>query len=449
MADYTVKIGGQGSGGPWTFTVPPGLLFSGARTHRRDVYPEEHAVTDYTVRLERCRVFSVDGTASAAATALAAFFTACLHGRAKPTYLQILDGASPIAEIGDMNTSTTGWQEILVTEWAMDDDAAQLRAGATFSLTITARRTFVDANGLVMLERDFRSRIGSNGLEVRTLTSRVQMRALTAVPTSASWLLALVRLAKPTGWVRSAGGSGGIQVSYPLGATRTDVAEIVSEVSQRGVSLPANAGGGTTGTTRRDRPELGLVEVTRFAELEGDADIAAFLRGQAPAGSTGERTHDEGDQRGRGAWTTWELAGQVLGGKVTRLVVERRLTHGGGRVTVSERSGNLLPQVRKGAVAAWRLEERITVFALGVTEWSHIPTLPPLEKPWVVDPAGGSDEGPRVDQVASTVDQTRWVRITARTYVWDGDHDPLEDEKVRTMLTTRYVVGELGGVTLT
>jgi hypothetical protein len=453
VADYTVKIDGANGGTDWTFSVPPELEIDARRVHRADVAPEACVVIEYTVRLPRCRVYSSDGTPDKAQERFGEFLAAVAHHRVKPTFVQILDSAgAPIDGVGDMNTATTGWEEILITEFSVPGGPAQFRAGVEFSLTITARRVFPDANNLVEFERSYRSEIGPDRLERRRIECRARMKAGTAVPLTASWFTTLAKTTQPERWMRTVGGTSGIQATYPLGAARTDVVETVSEVRQVGGtrSPPTGAGDFGFGETRRDRPELGLVEVTTFAEATGATSGDAFLRSAAPAAGVGERTHDEARRLARGQWVTFELAGTALGGKVSRVVVSRQFQVGGAVVRVARRSGNLLPAVRKGALSEWRLVERVEVFALGVKAWDDIPTLPLLPAPWVHDPERSGEDAPEiVEPRAPTVDQTLWRRVSTRAYVWDGSEaSPLDDEAVTRALVRRYEPGE-EGLTLT
>ena len=445
MADYTVQIAGSGAGAPWTFTVPPGLLFSASRAHRRDVLPEPHVVSTYSVRLERCRTYSSDGTADKAQEGFGAFLIACLHHRTKPTYVKILD-ATPavIDEIGDIRPGTGGWEELLVTELDFGDGEAQLRAGAEFSIAFTARKVFADANGMVELEREWRSEVGPSRLETRTIRGRMRMAAGTAVPITASWFTALAKVVQPSGWGRSIGGSGGVQVDYPFGLDRTDVVEFVSQVRQLGVTPPDGAGDATEGTTRRDRPDLGLVEVTTFVEAEGASDGDGHLEESVPDGSVGETTHDRGKRLVRGSWKTWEATGQTVGGKVTRVDVERFFLPGGQATRVRLRTGKLRPRIRLGAVLPWRIVERVTVFALGPVSWVDLPTLPRLPEPWVYDPEGSREDAPRIVERGATATQTVWARTSTRAYTWDGQVEPLEDEAVQRELLRRYEAGDEG-----
>lgn len=450
MPDYTVKLQGAGAGAPVTFSVPPGLHVRCSRRHRQDVTPEVLAVEEFTIRLPLCRVYSSDGTPDKAQEAFGTFLTACLQQRTKPTYLQILDSADQAIDgIGDITVGSGGWQELLVTRYELLPGDAQFRAGVEFELELTARRLYADTNGLVYAEREWRSEVDAAGLETRTLLCRLEVAPGT--PSSwvaASWVSALATLTQPSGWVKTAGGST-FEYSYPLGLGRTEVVTTRSQVARRGIALPSGAGGGTIATTRRARPELGLVEVTRSAESTGTHDIASWLLSQVPSGGTvqGERTHDEGGRSGRGAWVAFEAPSSFVGGKVSRCVVARRLVAGGVTASAARRSGHLLPAIRKGEVAEWVLEERVACFALGVTTWKDLPMLKPLGAPWVDASAGAGDAGtPNVHEFGDTPAQTVWVRTAERRYLWDGEGQPLDDPKVQAMLLRRHVNGEAGVV---
>lgn len=445
MGDYTVELEGH------TFTAEPAIDWSAERVHRLDSVPEVHVATLYTITLRRCRVYSSDGTSDKAQEAFGTFLANCLHKRVKPTYLKILDASSAaIDEIGNINTaaviSGSQWEEILVTGLEIDDGAAQFRAGVEFSLTIQAKRVFFDSNNLVLLRREYRSDVGPDGLETRTLQSRVEMKAGTAVPTSASWLLTLVRLAAPAGWVSQVGSSR-IVVSYPEYG-RTDVAEILSQVKRLGggVVAPSGAGGASVVESRRDLPDLGLVEVTKQVEAVGASDPDGWLDGQQPDGSVGERSEETGNTlQARGSWTTLEPAGKYIGGKVTRLQVSRYFKPGGRVVKVSRLTGNFEPIVRRGAIREWRLVEVVRAVALAPKTLAEFPTLPLLDgELWLFDPEASGIEPPKMIENRGTSTQHLWERVSTREYVWLGGGNPLDNESVRSLLVKRYEAGEEG-----
>lgn len=446
MGDYTVELEGH------TFTAEPAIDWSAERVHRLDSVPEVHVATLYTITLRRCRVYSSDGTSDKAQEAFGTFLANCLHKRVKPTYLKILDASSAaIDEIGNINTaaviSGSQWEEILVTGYEIEDGAPQFRAGVEFSLTIQAKRVFYDSNNLVLLRREYRSEIGPDGLETRTLQSRVEMKAGTAVPTSASWLLTLVRLAAPAGWVSQVGSSR-VVVSYPEYG-RTDVAEILSQVKRLGggVVAPSGAGGASVVESRRDLPELGLVEVTKQVEAVGASDPDGWLDGQQPDGSVGERSEETGNTlQARGSWTTLEPAGKALGGKTYVVEVTRRLRPGGKVLRVARRSGNFRPTVRQGAVAEYVLDEVVVARAFAIATFRDIPTVPALAAPWVLDPEGSEEELPRLVRRGGSKTQHAWERVSRRRYVWDGEGDPLADETFAALLAKSYEPGESGVV---
>lgn len=437
--DYTVELEGH------TFAASPACTFVGERGHRLDEHPVTHRVTTYTIELEKCRVLSANNTPDGAQEALGTFLTACLHKSIVPTYLKIKDSsAATIDEIGNINTSVSGWEELQVTRFAMAPGTAQLKAGAEFSLTLTVRRVFADANGMVDLSREWSTETGANGLEVRTQRTRVTMQRGTSVPTTTSWLIALVRLACPAGWGRTVGNTTlGAAVSYPF-YPQQHVAEFVSQVSQigGGVVAPTGAGEATERTIRRHVRELGLVEVTHEAEALGASEGDDYLDDQEPAGSTGAREHDKGRKIARGSWRTWEPIETALGGKVYRIERTFDLTSGGQPVVEKRRTGGYLPALCRGAATAWRLRETIRAEALGVAEWPDVPTLPALGAPWVLD--AEAPGVPRLVERGGELAQHRWERTTVRDYVWDGDAPPLEDPAQQRLFVRRYERGEDG-----
>lgn len=448
MADYTVELEGH------VFSSSPATTLVAERLHRLDENPITHRVSTFTIELERCRVPTADGTPDGAVDALVAFLQACAHKSIIPTYLRIKDaGGTVLPEIGDIHTGNTSeqWEELLITRIALPASVAQLKAGAEFSITLTARRTFATADGLVECEREWSSDAGVDGREVRTLRSRIVMRRGTAVPTGASWLLALVRQAAPAGWVRLTGNlpgtnTIGASVVYPRHGQAHE-AQFFSQVQRLsgGVVAPTGAGDAVESTVRRDRPDLGLVEVLTRAEATGAVEPEAYLEGKVPPGGVGERSVAKGGRaEAAGTWRTYELAGLPLAGKTNRVTVTRQLLEGGRPVVVTPIPG-FLPTIRRGPPAEWRLVETVEAFALGAMKTMlEFPTLSRLPKPWVVDPAGTFESLPRLAERGATADQDRWERVSVRVYVWDGEVAPLEDESFRKLLLPRLVAGEEG-----
>lgn len=443
--DYTVELQGH------VFSVAaPRVRWLAEAEMRTDQVPSVQSVLAYTLTLEGCRVRTTDGTPGTAATALGTFLANTISKRTLPTYLKILDsGSQPISEIGQIQPGTNDWEELHLVAFELPPGEEQLVAGAEFSLRFTARKVFGQSEnaGLVHLRREYSSRFGADWLEVRTLRTSVVMKAGTAVPLTADWLLTLARVSAPAGWVRVQGGSAGFDVSYPLYG-RTDRAELVSEVQQLGggVVAPTNAGPSTYGETRTRDPETGLLVVRTFAETVGSEDGLDWVDALRPAGAVGSSTHDKGKRAQRGEWEHLEADRTVIGGKVYRINVLARQLDPGGRVPRTKRvSGNFLPITRKGAVKEWRFSETLEVLALGVVELGDVPTPPHLPEPWVYDPEQSDPGAPRIHRRSDEdVSRHLWRREVRRSYVWTGEKPPLEDEEFTSYLVRTFSPGEEG-----
>lgn len=439
--DYSVEIEGH------AFAAAPQVHWTARAVFREDVYPAVLAALDYEVALEGCHVFAT--TPAAAVDALGAWLQAVLHKRTLPTYCKVKDASGTVVdEIGDMNLATAGWEDLRIEAFSLPPSVEQLRAGATFSLALRVRRVFHDsATGVVELERRYDSEFGPDGLETRRLTSRGRLsRESQATPLTAA-VTALLRLTKPAGWVITRGNnSRRFDLTYP-NHNRTDIFEAVSEVSQRGpgIVVPDGAGDAGGGTTRSDDPELGLVRVSTFVDAIGATSGDSFLTNATPAGAVGEKTHDRGRRSTRGSWDTWEPAGALLGGRVSRVSVSYSLRPGGQTAHVSRLTGNLKPIVREGAVKEWRIVEVVRAIALGARALTDVPTAPRLALPkFFFDPEASIEEPPRIVRRGGNAAQHVWERLHTREYVWDGDTDPLDDEEVKRLVMRRYEVGEEG-----
>jgi hypothetical protein len=440
--DYTVELQGH------TFSVgTPRVRWSAVAQHREDAVPLVLSVWTYTIELEGCRVRTTDGTPDKAQEALGAFLTATIHKAVVPTYLKILDSASqPIDEIGAIQPGTNGWEDLRVVSWKIDPGEEQMLAGVEFSVTLRARKVFADTNGLVFARRRFASVVGADGLEVRTLTAEIRMAAGTSVPLTAAWLLALVRLPAPAGWVCPSGGARGFDVRYPNRYGLTDEAEFSSVVKQvgGGVIPPTRAGGGTEGVARRLVPELGLVRVTTSAQTVGTESSTDWVDARRPSGAIGERTTDKGGRDARGSWEAWEAAA-TLGGRVNVVSADRELVPGGRDLTEALLTGGILGPLRIGPARRWQMIERIVVSALGPKEFADLPTLPLLGEPWALVATGTRDGWHIAERAADARrDLHRWQRTTTRLWWWDREGDPRDDADTKKLLLRSYDAGEEG-----
>lgn len=435
--------------GAYAFSCLPITGAKSSAVIREGVSPNVRVAVLWTWSM-RCQVLAstdAEGTVPpAAATDLGTFLTSAVHDRVLPASLSIVDQAgAAIPVIGDVSVAG-GWEDLQLTEFDLDsssDAPGQLVAGAWFSLTLKARKSLPDANGICELDLEYETTSDDQGREVRRVSGTIRLGlAAYSSPTNARITDAAIvaaagiKLAQPTGWVRSRGNnSNGFDIRYPL-YPRLISGVVVSEVTKNGgVAGATGAKSADVGVRNKDDPKKGVIRKTTTADTTGpDAGAAiAWVLDQQPPQSTGETLDEPSKKHARGEWETVEVltAAAIEAGKVTR--VRRRYTLRGGdrSVKASPKASGLRPKiVRGGPFSAWLLLETIEVQAMGAVTLKDVPLPRPLADPWLLDGESLVDALPVVDEDANYPEQRIWLRVGERQYLFAGAGDPLEERQV-------------------
>ena len=444
MPLYTVEI--YGSSADLVSVRTPSVTFVAVdRIVRRGVNPQVLDAVIYEIRVEGATVRA--DTPAASVTAATALWDRFLV-RAQPSYLKIEDSTGTVlGTFGEINTASA-WEDLEIVGPELLPSAQQLMAGVTFNVTFRARRNYVDSNDVCGFEQTLRTSYGPDGLSVQRLETRLRVSHASGKTLETAAIAALGRLTAASGYVRTVGNSAlGVEIHYDRYPLRTE-GLLVSEVQQLGggLVLPDLAGDGTIRETASDVLELGLRERGTRAEIVGSTAPLDWVESQQPDGSVGRTEHDQRRRVASGDWAVVEVIGSPLGAKVSRVKAALRLFGGGRPVEEFPGSFNLSPLLRHGSHRAWRLEERVEVYALGPLEWADVPTLAPLPAPWVLAEPDGEEGLPTVFRPAQNADQRVWLRVTRRLYLWGGEGHPLASEELRALALRSYYADDSVGL---
>lgn len=430
-ATYSVQLE---AGSTWTFFTAPLMEWDALeRVHRNSVTPSECGYQRVEIRLRDCRLRDEGAGLTDQIETLVADL---LAQRTVLTAFKLIDEATglPVEEIGDIQAPAYEDLEITGHRWAADDRSEQLRGVWLFDLTITATQVFPDDDNMVHLSQVYDEDTPPTGLTTKRLTSTVRMKKGTAVTAIAAQL----RLARPTGWVRTIGNSSnGFSLSYPRWPL-THEAVCVSEVQllAGGITTPSGGGFASRIEETQDDPVLGITRTRVTAEQEGSSDPRAEVESVRPTGGVGVVSWDEGKATARATYETVAIAtGQPGSPKVAK--VRRRYTLlGGGRpMEVIPPTGVAPAKIRQGNPMPPRLQEEITIVGVGVTEIADMPVPAALETPWIEDESARGDGLPRVIEPKLDASQHVSERVVTREYVWSGTGLPTDNEALKAAVT--------------
>jgi len=427
----------QASIGNYEFDVMPAIEIDADRVVRDNAGPVEAVAVNYTITLT-CRVRQ-DETDDAAAK-LGSFLLDCVHTRTCPA-VYILDSEeidgdgdpTPIPEIGaidedaeDEDENNLGWEEPRVVGFRLPNGEGQLMAGASFVLTIQARRSFPDADGVCELSQTFEKEETEGG-EVHRLVSRGRCAKASGATADTPAVDARLRLPAPVGWVRTQHALR--EPLYPL----RHMFEVVSEV--RLAALVAGGGSppppGATSARLSERvvsdPVKGILRRINTAETTGGNDPAGWVRDQAPSKDvvSAELSSDNGEtQRTQGEWRRIESL--TTQDKTTR--VERVFTLRGGlrETAVVLMSPPFRPHLQRGPITPYTLTEQIEIRALAPTSLDDFRYPEALGGAWFLSSIDHSL--PRVEEDALAPGQRLWVWVMVREYVWDSTDSPFDSD---------------------
>lgn len=420
--------------GDYEFEVAPGWRVEADRVVRESDNVAVSAA--YTITLT-CRVRRDADETSAAK--LGAFLAECLHSRTCPPLyvydLEALDDQgdpTPVPEIGqideeaeDEDETNLGWEDPRLVGFQLPDETGQFMAGATFVLTIQARRSFPDSDGVCEMDQVFEEDEDSSGNEVQRLTTRGRTAKASGATAETPAVAARLRLPAPVGWVRTVQ-----SLRYPLYPER-HVFEAVSEVrTNDGATGSSGATSARVGERVFYDPVKGVLRKVNTAETTGGEDPQGWVLDQAPGREvvSAEITTDAGTQRRtQGEWRRIEsLTSQDRTTRVERLFTLR----GGGReVGAVLMSPPVRPKIQRGPWEPYALTEQVEVRALAPEALDHFRLPNPLGVPWV---AKSEDHAlPRVEEDALVPGQRLWVWAVTREYVWDSEDHPLDHEALK------------------
>jgi len=365
---------------------------------------------------------------------LATWMTNFAALRTGPTSVEILSGGSAISGIGTI--STTGWEDIQITDLAFADaadDPAFLKAHTRVTFTIRGRKPFGDGDSVCEFDQVYATEFDTAGLESRRLVTTVKMVAGVAVTTIASQL----KLAKAVGWVRVAptNTTTGYVLSYP-NYPRTDEAVATSIVRRLGgsIALPTGAGDGTIVEEVQDDPRYGVNRKTRRVSIVGlDSPLSGWVNSQEPTGGRGGTTHDKSARRGSGTWITVEAV-STFKGLITRVRARYDLTPGGRPVGFRPMTGGIQPVIVLGDREPARCTETVKLAALAPASLDEVPLPIPLPAPWVLDSTRTVDTMPEIVEEGGAKAMNIWERTIRRSYVWD---DPESDPRLNDAFKAR------------
>ena len=439
MGEYTVEVS-TSAGVPFVFTTAPRVSARIASdVHREGVRPRERDMMVFELLLEECRIR--DDTPGAVIIALGAYLSE--HGlflRGTPDFVRIKDsGGTPIPEWGDMDTTaaTPVWEDLEIVGLEVLPGEDQLKAGATWSMTVRATRVFPDGEGVTHLKQDFDEFAGTGGLKQRRLVSRIRVAVSSGLTLESATIIAIGKLAAPVGWVRVGRTNHptfGVAITYPRYPLKTE-GIMISEVAELGG--PAGGGSGATGSDAelneeiRDDLALGVQRVLTESRFSGSGAIDAVVADK-PDGSFGFTSEDQLGASARGRWELRRSLATAFAGKLTRVQITRTLQPGGRPLIVTLMSGGVKAALRDGAFTPWRITERVELFALGPLALADMPVPPLLAAPARLARPQSPMELPTITLRGLPRDQHIYRRVWTRFYVWDALTDPLDDEAFRT-----------------
>lgn len=446
---YTLTIDDGAGGADFTFGVNPAIEQSDLeRVYRDDVIPSVLG----SLRREWILTCAIDDDEPAdVVTSLDSFLNAHINVRVQPKFFKLKDsvGADLPDSIGVLSSETNLWEEIHITDYELvdtRDKPNQLRSGAEFILTVSARKVFPDANGIWFRQQEREESANDAGLIRRERRTEIKISEAAWDNGAGITIASLLSTAgmvepKPIGFRRiaPANNSDGASIRFPRYPIETH-AFVISVIEQVG-ELGAVDADGTIVETVTEDPILGIDRITTEINAFGNDALSNVIT-NIPTGGLGFTREDRQKNEAKGAFET-RRPRRFIAGKATGVEVRFRLTGGHRLVDSDETSGGFLPQPRTGPFEPWRLEEEVKVWALGVRELNEI-KLPPL-----VPGAWGLTQGPQSDMPrpeirGGSLDNHVWSRVTRRNYIWTGEANPLADAEFAAVLIDHYLEGRAG-----
>lgn len=417
MSWYSAQLGAH------TFEVAPSIAPEVQRIVRQNATPNEAVACLYRIELT-CRVR--EDASDTAADKLGTFLADCLHTRTCPA-LTIDDAAgNPIPEWGEIDPDAVdgsnqnlGWEDVRLVAYRLPPGDGQLMAGATFTLTIEARRSLPDDDGICELDQVYDYGTDEAGNDVERLVSRVRFAKASGATIDDAAVLARVRLPAPVGTTRV---DSYREPLYPL----RHVAEYTSEVSTTtGVTGASGATAASSSARVVDVPEKGIRRLIDTAQTSGGEDPLSWVEGQAPSGQLVSASTSLDVGTTRAASGEWRRIESYKAGQTTKVTRTFALRGGGRQAGAVLMSPPVRPKIQRGPHEPWRLVESIEVRALAPSELAHFAVPDPLSNPWVLLPQDHAL--PRVEEDARDPSQRLWVWTVTREYLWSSEDEPLND----------------------
>jgi hypothetical protein len=413
--------------GDYLFDAMPAVEPECERVVRPGPDPNVAVAVNWTIPLI-CRVRETADVGSAAL--LGAFLAACVHTDECPAFLITDAAGTPLPEWGEIDpdavddaAANLGWEDVRLVSFRLPQGEGQLMAGATFFVTIQARRSFPDADGICELDQEYVAGEDASGNETERLeTTYIRFARAGGANIETAAVVARIRLACPVGYTRTVGGDRGYVYREPLYPERHVATGVVSEIALTTISGSTGAKDATLGERIVDDPARGLRRTTNTARTTGGDDPLGWVEDQAPSSLivSGETTFEEGTEKtATGEWRRIEALDPL--GKTTKVV--RTLTIRGGRREVGaiKMSPPVRPVVQRGAFEPYRITETLEVYALDPKVFEDFKIPPPLPLPFVFGPEDSSE--PRVSEDATVAEQRLWVWAITREYGWNAvDH---------------------------
>lgn len=423
--------------GAYELDLSPAIEIDADRIVRESTNPVTCVAINYVLGLTvTVRRDATDDAAAKLGDELAAY----LHTRTCPRVrIQTAAGVN-IDEIGLIDESALdgsgvnlGWEDPRIIGFRLPRGDAQLRAGVTFTLTIAARRSFPDADGVCEFDQERETTPDANGNTVIRRTTRLRIAKWTGYTVETAAIAARLREDAEVGWIRTVGAEPlGFAYREPLYPLR-HVAETVSEVVLAGVTGGTGSTAAKTGESVAEDPEKGIRRRTYTAENTGGENPLGWVEDQEPGGSlvSTETSSETGSTNtARATWRKVEVINpQGPNGRTAKVRRVFDLTGGRSVIGSVKMSRPIRPHIQRGPFEAYELTESIEVFALGPRGYDDFALPPPLPEPWLLGPV---EPGlPRRDEEAVDPDQALWIYPLVRRYAWDSAGDPLTDEALK------------------